>query len=78
MSLRQTCKYCGEETLAVRLLGFYVGSNKQADLWECRSVLAFGQKRPFEGLSGGIASQAPFLARIFRHFFDLEKIIRYC
>jgi hypothetical protein len=37
MSLKQTCRYCGENTLAKRLVGFYVGSTEQVKLWECRS-----------------------------------------
>ncbi len=45
MSLRQTCKYCGSETLAVRLLGFYVGSNKQANLWECRECFGIWSEK---------------------------------
>ena len=36
MSLKQACKYCGENTLAKRILGFYVGSSDQVKLWECR------------------------------------------
>jgi hypothetical protein len=36
MSLKQTCKYCNNATLAKRLLGFYVGSNERLKLWECR------------------------------------------
>ena len=35
MSLKQTCKYCGLDTLAKRILGFYVGSSDQTKLWEC-------------------------------------------
>ena len=37
MSLKQNCVYCGEKTLAKRILGFYVGSSDQVKLWECRS-----------------------------------------
>ena len=37
MSLKQKCAYCGDETLAKRILGFYVGSSEQVKLWECRS-----------------------------------------
>jgi len=37
MSLKQTCPYCGEETIAKRILGFYVGSSEQVKLWECRA-----------------------------------------
>jgi hypothetical protein len=36
MTLKQKCPYCAEDTLAKRLLGFYVGSPKQIKLWECR------------------------------------------
>lgn len=36
MSLKQTCPYCGEKTIAKRILGFYVGSSEQVKLWECR------------------------------------------
>ena len=37
MSLKQECRYCGEKTVARRLLGFYVGSPEQVKLWECRT-----------------------------------------
>jgi Zn-finger protein len=37
MSLKQKCAYCGDKTLAKRILGFYVGSSEQVKLWECRS-----------------------------------------
>jgi len=37
MSLKQTCPYCGEKTIAKRILGFYVGSSEQIKLWECRA-----------------------------------------
>jgi len=40
MSLKQNCKRCGEETLAKRILGFYVGSSDQVKLWECRECFA--------------------------------------
>jgi len=36
MGLKQQCPYCGNKTLAKRLLGFYVGSPEQVKLWECR------------------------------------------
>ncbi len=36
MSLKQICQYCGEKTIAKRILGFYVGSSEQVKLWECR------------------------------------------
>jgi len=37
MSLKQKCIFCNERTIAKRILGFYVGSNEQIKLWECRS-----------------------------------------
>jgi len=40
MSLKQICPYCKEATVAKRILGFYVGSNEQIKLWECRNCLA--------------------------------------
>ena len=40
MSLKQTCKRGGKETLAKRILGFYVGSSDQVKLWECRECFA--------------------------------------
>ena len=36
MALKQECKFCKEHTIAKRLLGFYVGSDEQIKLWECR------------------------------------------
>jgi Zn-finger protein len=40
MTLKQTCPYCNTPTIAKRILGFYVGSDKQVKLWECRNCLA--------------------------------------
>ena len=36
MSLKQTCKYCGAQTIAIRIQGFYIGSDDKVKLWECR------------------------------------------
>tara|TARA_R110002012_G_scaffold123379_3_gene273843 strand:- start:1925 stop:2083 length:159 start_codon:yes stop_codon:yes gene_type:complete len=44
MPLKQKCIFCKESTIAKRLLGFYVGSNKQAELWECRSCRGIWSK----------------------------------
>jgi Zn-finger protein len=37
--LKQQCVFCGEMTVAKRLLGFYVGTTAQTKLWECRACL---------------------------------------
>ena len=37
--LKQVCPYCKEQTVAKRILGFYVGSKEQIKLWECRNCL---------------------------------------
>jgi hypothetical protein len=37
MTLKQECKYCLNKTIALRIQGFYIGSDKKVKLWECRS-----------------------------------------
>ena len=37
--------YCKEQTIAKRLLGFYVGSTEQVKLWECRSCLGIWSEK---------------------------------
>jgi transposase-like protein len=41
MSLKQSCPYCKENTLARRANAFYVGSAEQVKLWECQSCFGF-------------------------------------
>ena len=36
MALKQQCIYCLSDTIAIRMIGIYVGSPKKVDLWECR------------------------------------------
>tara|TARA_R100001510_G_scaffold46785_1_gene43809 strand:- start:6888 stop:7061 length:174 start_codon:yes stop_codon:yes gene_type:complete len=36
MALRQICPFCGAETLARRMVAFYVGKAGQIKMWECR------------------------------------------
>ncbi|BCV03151.1 MAG: hypothetical protein CM15mV62_200 [uncultured marine virus] len=45
MVLKQICPYCKEATLAKRILGFYVGSDEQIKLWECRHCFAIWSKK---------------------------------
>lgn len=37
MTLRQECKYCNASTVALRIQGYYIGSNTKVKLWECRN-----------------------------------------
>lgn len=37
MGLKQKCSACGESTIALRLQGFYLGSDLKVKLWECRN-----------------------------------------
>jgi len=45
MGLKQKCPYCGEKTIARRMKGFYLGSDSQALLWECRLCLGIWSKK---------------------------------
>lgn len=45
MALKQQCVFCKENTIAKRIKGFYVGSNEQTYLWECRHCLGVWSKR---------------------------------
>ena len=57
MTLKQKCIFCGESTIAKRISGFYLGSNEQIKLWECRSCKAFGlTKQNLEGRLNGFPS----------------------
>jgi len=42
MSLKQTCKYCGEKTLAKRILGSMLGLATKRNFGNVESVLVFG------------------------------------
>ena len=71
MGLKQVCPYCKEQTLAKRLLGFYVGSTEQVKLWECRSCLGIWSEKTIErgfGLSlffGFLTVNQKFEFRLF-------------
>jgi hypothetical protein len=40
MALKEVCRYCDELTIPKRIKGFYLGSDEQVNLWECRQCLA--------------------------------------
>ena len=37
MSLKKLCPYCDAKTIAIRIQGFYIGSDDTVKLWECRN-----------------------------------------
>jgi len=39
MALKEVCRYCNELTIPRRIKGFYLGSDEQVNLWECRHCL---------------------------------------
>ena len=47
--LKQVCPFCGESTIAKRMLGFYVGTSAQAKLWECRSCFGIWSDKTERG-----------------------------
>ena len=57
MTLKQKCIFCGESTIAKRISGFYLGSNEQIKLWECRSCKGiWSNKTKLEGRLNGFPS----------------------
>ena len=36
MTLKKKCPYCEVRTIAKRLTGYYIGSELNVKLWECR------------------------------------------
>ena len=50
MGLKQKCPFCEQETLAKRLVAFYVGSTGQVRLWECRECKGAWSKETLKGV----------------------------
>ena len=36
MALKETCKFCGKETIPIRIQGQIVGSAVKMKIWQCR------------------------------------------
>jgi len=45
MALKEVCKFCEKLTVARRIRGFYLGSNEQLEIWECRHCLIMWSKK---------------------------------
>lgn len=51
MALRKECPYCKTKTIAKRLVAYYVGSELDVKIWECRECLGiWSNKTKIEGL----------------------------
>ena len=36
MTLRERCKFCGTDTIALRISGHYIGNSQKIKIWQCR------------------------------------------
>tara|TARA_R110000744_G_scaffold371961_1_gene483276 strand:+ start:99 stop:266 length:168 start_codon:yes stop_codon:yes gene_type:complete len=51
MALRKECPYCEIKTVAKRLVAYYVGSELEVKVWECRECFGiWSGKTMIEGL----------------------------
>ena len=39
MGLKLVCPHCGLKTIAIRIIGMYVGKPNSIKIWECRECL---------------------------------------